>query len=225
MPALLDQVGKVDDAVARVLTSGLTFTENFQAELKEIEFYAPVPVWRSLTLAAGWTSSGGHSHGYRINRNGRVYVRGSCAAAAASPDDVITTLPAGFRPNAYEILPVADGSPGVGCIIVDEGGAIRYESGDYTSFSLFGISFDADSPALQDPPTWTPGPPEIRTGLSKVSGVIPVSCRCLDATTNALGGAPSIEWEQATNGVIRIRNVEGLTALRRYVMKLLLFAG
>src|SRR4051812_6271169 len=75
---LFEQLWLFDSQLGRMLTSGLSFSENFQADVKDIEFVAPTPTWTNFTLAANWSTSAAWDGGpsYRIDSRGKVYLRG-----------------------------------------------------------------------------------------------------------------------------------------------------
>lgn len=77
---------------------------------------APEP-WKPLPLASLWRNYGQSfsTSGYRKDARGRVYVRG-LVAKDGDPltDEVIATLPAGYRPPEWLVFPVATGASPAG---------------------------------------------------------------------------------------------------------------
>jgi hypothetical protein len=108
----------------------------------------PAP-WEPLLFGTIWTNYGGvyEKAAYRKDQLGRVHLRGLVTKNGAVPakDDVIGTLPAGYRPKARIIFAVGSGTPGrvdvtaAGTVVWIYGGATET---DYTSLNT--ISFWTD---------------------------------------------------------------------------------
>jgi hypothetical protein len=94
----------------------------------------------------GWDDFGGlFGWGqFRKDATREVHLRGVIAPGAntpaPSPNNVIFTLPAGYRPGLHAIFPVV-ASNGIGRITIKYTGEVIYESGPVGWVSLDGISF------------------------------------------------------------------------------------
>jgi hypothetical protein len=105
--------------------------------------------WQALLFAGVWTSYGAgyDTAAYRADQLGKVHLRGLVAKNGAVPvkDDVIATLPAGYRPKARMVFAAGSGTPGRvdvatnGNVIWIYGGTVEK---DYTSLDT--ISFWKD---------------------------------------------------------------------------------
>jgi hypothetical protein len=119
---------------------------------------APLGAWNevspgNLCLSVGvgfWIGFGGAyaQPAYRVDLNGVVHLRGAFKCAIAPGLFTLFTLPAGFRPLAREVFPIAssDGSGNYasGAIVeVDPDGSVNVGGNfDYHFVSLSGIEFD-----------------------------------------------------------------------------------
>lgn len=206
---------------ARALGKGLTYSENFAAQLKDISFVAPAEVWRPVVFATGaddYTDPSYFEVEYRIDERGEVELQGLAAGLAAP--NAYATLPLGYRPRKRKAFPGVSNNA-FARINVYETGVVYLEVGSATWASFDGIRFKATTPALPDV---TPGAlPLIKHDLPDVGGLVPVYCRAEGVQPNQSSGAPVVDWEKTGNGSIRIKAVHGLTAGKKYQMRLLLF--
>lgn len=105
---------------------------------------SPLPAWTAFTYQNSWANfgSGFSTGGYYLSPDGRVYLRGVVTGGAAST--VITTLPAGFRPQ-YRSVRCCMSSYGANRVDIQTDGTVLFlpsTSWSSTSWlSLDGISF------------------------------------------------------------------------------------
>ncbi len=105
--------------------------------------------WRPLPFAGGWANFGdGHTSGeFRRDQLGRIQLRGLVTRVHGSPggDDLIATLPAGYRPAAKHLYAVYTCcAPGFGRVDVRPDGTVRWilgAAGETDATSLDGISY------------------------------------------------------------------------------------
>ena len=108
--------------------------------------------WQPLQLVSGWTdySNGYQAAEYRKDKQGMVHLRGvlTQAAGAPAPNQLIATLPPGYRPANHQILAAFGGGPEVAARHdIYPSGGLFWVSGptaelDYTT--LTGISWWPD---------------------------------------------------------------------------------
>ncbi len=109
----------------------------------------PPAAWQALLFGGVWTNygSGYDTAAFRTDQLGKVHLRGLVTKNGAVPvkDDVIGTLPAGYRPKTRKIFAVGSGSPGR-VDVAPNGNVIWIYGGtaerDYTSLET--ISFWTD---------------------------------------------------------------------------------
>lgn len=204
---------------AQALNRNLTFSENFAAQLRDISFTAPYPVWTNVTFAAGASSfSATTSVQYRIDERGEVELQGLGTGIAAV--GIYFTLPTGFRALRNKAFASVSNNA-FARVNALTSGAIQLEVGSAVWVSFDGIRFPATNPAL---PTVTPDAfPLLKHDLPDVAGVLPVYCQAVGARPNQASGAPVVDWERASNKSIRLKAIHGLTPGQKYQMRLLLF--
>lgn len=126
---------------------------------------AAPPVWTAATYTNNWrTYTGAAGYGaaaYRINPEGRVYLRGLVENGTIATDDTsaIFTLPAAYRPTETAQLFITKSAPnglGIADIRVGSNGAVDVfgagitgADANSTFVSLAGISFDSAAPPAQ----------------------------------------------------------------------------
>jgi hypothetical protein len=110
------------------------------------QFIGTPEPWHPLALAAGWDlfDTGHQRPGYRKDRQGLVHLRGLLTQTTGLPalDDVLATLPPGYRPSVRTIFIVATGQ-GIAFarLIVDPDGTLKRTAAgdvlekDYTSLN------------------------------------------------------------------------------------------
>lgn len=220
---LLETLNPLARSSSAALTRGLTFKENFLAEVKDITFVAPEPVWRTPTaLSNSWVNGGGSDAlaSYRIDPFGRTWIRGVVTGGVIGA--AVIPLPLGYRPEVNINVPVISNSA-LGYLAVVTNGNVIAQSGSNAWFTL-DCSFQATAPALPDAPTGNGWPISVSHSLPEVSGVIPVMCRAENLQLAQSNGIPTLDWDVAGPGAIRLKAVWGLTPGKRYTMRLLLFA-
>jgi hypothetical protein len=104
--------------------------------------------WVTPTLLNDWVNYGGSFAiaGYRIDNMGFVHLRG-LIKDGSSADEIMFTLPAGYRPDWNILAPVKNSATGKhgGLIITSAGNVSQQTSNGATAYvSLDGISFRAD---------------------------------------------------------------------------------
>ena len=115
----------------RITADGITITGTIFQEA----FIAP-------TLLNSWVNSGSgfQEVGYMKDKFGFVHLRGVCEGGSEVADNVIFTLPAGYRPAQLEIFAVASANS-IGVAIVNTSGGVLFRAGDNNYFSLSNITF------------------------------------------------------------------------------------
>ena len=106
-----------------------------------INIYTPVePVtWNQPTLNAGWTNYGNDTSPVRYTkRDNVVYLEGSCSRT--NEEDVIFTLPVGYRPE-YDITNVVFGFSGVMRMDIHNTGEVTLITNGTVDWVSFNISY------------------------------------------------------------------------------------
>jgi hypothetical protein len=220
LESLVQQLSGFTSETAFALTKRLTFSENFQAELKDVSFVAPAPVWTAPTFENSWVDFGSvyQTAAYRI-QEGRVYLRGLIKSGTITT--AAFTLPAGYWPAAA-VYQIVVSNNAVGVVDVRANGQVIAQVGNNTHFSLDGVTFDAASPCALPILSGTPVV-TVKHALQSVSAALPVYCRAEGSSSARASGVPDIEWEPADKA-IRIKTVTGLTPGVRYTMRILMVA-
>lgn len=212
--------------LASGLANQLTFSENFRAELKTLTVKVPEPAWIAPTLLNGWANMGGTEApaGYRIDPNGRVWIRGALTGGVRP--GVLFTLPVGYRPPYNFGIELATSDAGRSALFIDPTGNVTLGTGASNTWVHLGsISFLATSPA--PPATFSGGdwPIYFSTALEKVKMVVPVQVEDPNGVaTTTLGGA-TLDWVRTGDGRIKLKSVHGLTPNRTYKLTVLVTAG
>lgn len=106
----------------------------------------PAVAWAAPAYGAGWSAfgTGESTPGYRKGDDGAVEVMGLVKKASALvANDVILTLPVGFRPLSKRRFPTCVNGNLATTVVVDTAGAVQIESGGSASWTcLDGIRFD-----------------------------------------------------------------------------------
>ena len=124
---------------------------NFDAIEQELGSLGVAAAWTALPLDAAWSNFGGgwQEAEYRKS-NGVVYLRGLVTKSGGVPatNDVIGTLPSGFRPATRTAFAVVTGAgDAVGRVDVFANGQVQWLYGDVTETDfthLSGIHFWTD---------------------------------------------------------------------------------
>lgn len=212
---LSENMGQASAAISR----RLTFSENFDAELRDVSFTAPYPVWITPTFSGAWAQYADATYEavrYRIDDRARVYIEGLAAGGAVAGE--VFALPVGYRPARNAIIPTVSSSGAYSELRVTSGGSVYAQAGGAVYFGVR-CSFEATAPAL---PTVTEVV-SVSHGLGRVGGVLPVYCRAAGASAIRSSGCPAIDWEAASSGRVRIKSVAGIVPGLKYDMRLLLF--
>lgn len=223
------------DEVVGALSKGLTFRENFSAQVVTLEV-SPRSEWTVLAQSDflnGWkryTASDGFSIPRYRKVGDTVEIFGWLASGTTGSDDTHAAfiLPVGYRPDATYSFPATQttsGTPGMLEVRVAPNGAVRpaLPAGTTPTYvSLDGIRF----PALDPVPVVPPGYPlKFKSELKSQ----PIGLLVLDAFERGSQGRPvsapiSIDWETQGDQVV-VKNVTGLRSGHNYKLRLLIFTG
>lgn len=212
-------------SAGQALASGLTFTDNMQAFVKEITVE---PGSSAVTLASVglWTVSSTALLA-RKGRDGRVHIEGFCNRNAAVSGSTVCVLPAGYLPRQQRSFPAsADAAP---CrIIVQTNGNVDaiWGANVPTVAGLDGVIFTS----ADERPGPHPGYPV--TFSNELAGKSkPVGCWVWQATDltdqrKAPVCAGPVAWELSSKGdQIVVRDIANLTPERKYRVRLVVVAG
>lgn len=246
MTARAPSLRRVDEAtladpkrLAQLLTAFFTDTSNalggalalgnMRVVLYTLDVTMP-PRWTTPSLGSGWATFSilYNDAGYWKDADGRVYLRGGLAGGTYGSTPIFT-LPEGYRPEEYVVLPAAQSSvfaPAGQVEIRTNGDVIAaaitsVQSGTSTFLSLEGLSFDASD--LSPPTLGTPFPLEVSAG--GITGPLNlVVFGCEDWTGRAVQPAPYPRPAWGVSGnVVRITDLVGLAPERRYKVKIAIF--
>ena len=137
------QESRVSDPTLQRVLDGI-FTP-LKAVVDFLQPFVQAESWKAPVYTTGWGDYTGaldtySLSGYRKSPLGRVELRGLVERLSGT-DDVIFTLPVGYRPSKKKTF-VALGSIGAGQVTIATDGTITYDSGGDSFFSLEGITFD-----------------------------------------------------------------------------------
>lgn len=198
---------------------GIKFLENADVEAVEMEIQTPDP-WLEATVNGPWVGT----LKYMKRDDGVVEIRISLTGGATN--DVICTLPEGYRPYDDIIVPVSDLSFGEFASVGIQQSGVVYCANESHSELGGVISYTSQDTTPVPLSCW---PKMIKTKLSAVKGVLVMDV--FDAeTTNPLPpasvGNPS--WEISTNAGqsnVKITNIAGLPYNRKSRVRLLIIGG
>ena len=210
-------------SAGQAMKSGLTFTDNMQAFVKEIDFTLASDE-HSLTATALYTGT----VTYRKDRLGFVHLGGNIALNAAVTGAVLCTLPSGFQPAVTVIIPTAAQAAIVGSYLsCTSAGAVtlNWPAGP-TVISLDGASF----PSADRRPE--PNPKFPVTFTNELAGKAkPIGCwvwQTIDMTDQRSTPvcAGPVAWELSSKGdLIVVRDIANLPPERKYKVRLVVVAG
>jgi hypothetical protein len=230
LDSLLEKMQLLSRGQAEQLSQGLTFSENFQAQVKTIHYTGIEVPWTAMALEADVDpyGSGFRDPSYRMLPGGIVELAG-LASSALGPTLPIAVLPDGYRP-AYDQIFVNSDSSAFGEIRVATDGTVSVIIGagvtDYVS--LDGFRFQAtmhSAVPVASPPRFTTDgyPLNVQHSLKgKVTGVIPMGTRLLGYSSPISAGQPNLDWENAGDNQIRIHSIFGVSPGQKYETTLLL---
>jgi hypothetical protein len=225
---LLDPLNRFLLSVRAALANGLTFADNFNAEVRTIDVVTR-DEWLPLTLGAkyaAWTNPSFYQGAsYRWTDDG-IELRGLVSPlAGVTTADVVTTLPAALRPGRTRAFHVASSTAntivavgGEGSVLVTEGAAPV--AGSW--ISLDGVRFEAAGPRTVNaafPVKWKS---KVR---GKVTGISVLRCvEVIDRVEKPVLAALGIDWAQDGENTI-ISGVTGLTGGKTYRLTVVAFGG
>lgn len=214
--------------VGGALDRRLSFTENFQAELKTVRLSIPDVAFIAPTLGNSWANfgSGYRTAGYRIGPTGRVELRGliNGGTISVTSTGIITTLPVGYRPSEPEPFVTLGNGTAVELHVKATGDVHAWAGASNVAWSLNGITFQAVKPCA--PPRVFSGegwPVRVKHGLPDVGGAIPVLTRLVDAVPGEAAPDPELDLATGKDGELLVRAAHGLSPGRVYLVTLLLF--
>jgi hypothetical protein len=225
---LVEQLDEFSTGVYGALLKSLTFTENFQAELKTIDVRCPEPTWLTPTFGTDYAAYGTpyDTPGYRILPGGWVQWKGLLQkGAAVVAGDAMVSVPEGYRPEADKVFVIASSTPTLaGAAIMRTDGDLEAASADANYISLEQVCYQAVDPAA--PVAWRSEgwPLKVTHGLDKAGGIIPVRTVMSDTSQAESVGQPVLDAQLDGNNEILIKSIYGLTPGRSYRMTLLIFS-
>jgi len=120
-------------------------------DVGQLNFYAGGGIgqdsWAAPTLGASWVNfgSGYTSAGYRMDKQGRVWVRGLIKSGTTTDATVLFTLPSGYRPAGNILRTLGCNAGGNPYVVIGTDGTIKiYSVTGNTWLSIEGISFSTD---------------------------------------------------------------------------------
>ncbi len=204
-----------------LMNGGLTFGQNIQSEVREIDVIIP-DAWTAISLQNGFANNAGTA-GYVKHQDGTVELRGNITTASVAPV-VIGTLPIGYRPAQKFYYPVY-ANAAAGYISIDTTGVVTAEVGINTvHIQTRFLSSDAT------PPVPSVLPVTFTTKFT-ASPLAVIAISVLDTTkteSKPVGCVPNPDWSYGSFGGkpgIKINNVCGLPYNRKYRIKLLIIGG
>jgi hypothetical protein len=210
-------------STGQAMKSGLTFADNMQAFVKDVEVTMTTD---AHTIAATALYTGTIT--YRKDRDGFVHLGGNITLNAAAAGAALCTLPIGFRPSATVFAPgMAQGAYVVSVVQVSSAGATSlYWAAGATQISLDGVIF----PASDRRPDVNSGFPV--TFANEMAGKSkPVGCWVWQATdlsdqrSSPVCAGP-VSWELSSKGdQIVVRDIANLPPGRKYKIRLVVVAG
>ena len=230
---LIRPLNQFMDSTTTALTSGLTFKNNFRANIKEVRLSVPVPKYFEIGAAGSpaftnsWVNFGaGHeTAAYRIEPSGIVRFKGRIKSGTINT--AAFTLPAGYRPA--QALRFAQSSNGAfGELIVDSNGVVNPAVGSNAAFNLDGVAFQAISVAssLEDISDTTNGiswPVFLAHGLpTPCIGLVALSAKVKESPKGKAIGSFSLDWEDVGDGRVKIKHAWGLQPGVIYFVSVLL---
>jgi hypothetical protein len=206
------------------LRNGLTFGENLNAEVKQLDVTTNSE-WLPLALTAPWTA-GVRAPQHR-KRARRVEMRGTLTRNAAAAGSVALTLPLAAQPaQAAAHLPLAADSVAPALIVLGAPSADAAQvwfTGTPTVVHLDAAAYDA-----ADATGGANGcfPVKFKTNVrGKVAGLLLLRCVELDQRNEKIApGIGSPAWEQDGESII-LRDVPGLAGSKTYRLTLAVVGG
>jgi hypothetical protein len=210
-------------SAGQALASGLTFTDNMQAFVKEFDVTMATDA-HTLTATAPYTGT----VTYRKDREGIVHLSGLITLNAAATGAALCTLPTGFVPSAAQnITATPFGAWAVVTVAVSTAGAVtlNWPAGP-TAIYLDGATFPASDRR-----------PDINSGFpvnftNELAGKAkPVGCWVWSATdTTDKRSVPvcagPVAWELSSKGdQIVVRDIANLSPERKYRVRVVVVAG
>jgi hypothetical protein len=225
---LLDPLNRFLLIVRAALANGLTFADNFNAEIRTIDVTTR-DEWTALTLGAkyaNWTNPDFYQGAsYRWTDSG-VELRGLVSPqSGATTTDPVTTLPAALRPPKSRAFHVASATANTLVLVGANGNVLVSEGAAPVAgawISLDGIRFEAAGPRAANgafPLRWKS---KVR---GKVTGIdILRAVEVVDRVEKPVLSALGIDWAQDGENTI-IAGVAGLTGGKTYRLTVVAFGG
>lgn len=207
------------------LQGKLSFTDNINAQVKEITVTVPPLQWTNVsTFVNGWNQYGNPNFGpagYRIDAYGMVHLRGLIASGTVPAAAFI--LPSGYRPASPPyLLFTSQSSAGMSRVDIGSSGHVIIQAGSNVWSSLDNIRFLAQPPAPPLPWTGNDWPLTIKTSINgKPQGVLVLSAIDTTDQGNIMVPGCSPDWLPIGND-IKLRALHGLVPGRKYTVKLLI---
>lgn len=226
MDALLRNLTRLGTGTNGALNRGLTVSENFAAQVADIDV-APSSDWQTATYAGAWGTFAGPPAGmtaqYVKLENGLVRLRGLVVGGATGT--TVFTLPTDYAPDRQITLPAETSAllsatvtiGTTGTVVVAFAGAPAWISLDAGTF----VAADRH-PEIND----STGQ-KVKLSLPagrKVQGVQVLKARDVTNRSNPthVGNPPWVDWHE-DGGQLIIEHISGLSPARKYQVRLLIW--
>lgn len=209
-----EEISKFFTEAGACLDKGLTFQENFKAQVTAQLKARGAPFWLSPSYTNSWVDFSGPLAGrYRKNGEGLVQLAGSLKSGTIG--STAFTLPAGYRPTQeVDISPWSSGETDSKLVILASGAVVPV-TGSNTQFSI-DCSFMGDG---------TPGPTLTQDLLFACTVGRPLEVRAISAVTAADGNTTlavgPCAWRYQQDGQVRVTSVPGLLPDTDYLVTFL----
>jgi hypothetical protein len=211
-------------SVSSALTGGLTFGQNMNAEIKDVNVTTPASAWIAPTLNAGWTNFGSNNEpaGYFLDSFGWVHIRGLVTHAGAG---TVFTLPAAYWPEYQVNLATAvstGGTEGYGRLRVKhDTGDVDIASGSPSTWGSITCSYPSNG--------FTPGvlscfPFSFTTKVVQPQGVFLLKVTDTSSSPATIA-AQGLTWTLTTDGKVQVTNLPGLLLGKTYSLRMLVVGG
>lgn len=217
---LLDPLNKFLSGVRSGLSNGLTLGDNFNAEIRTLDFTTRA-AWIDVgALLGSWvayasnTSPGYSVVGYDVVLRGRV--------KGGSIGGPVLYLPAGYRPERLMLFPVRGNGIFASVQVNPADGSVTPIDGTSDDVSLDSVRF----PVAGSPPASSTFPLKFKSKVKgKIGGMVVLRCIELDGKNEKpINSAVSVDWAQDGENAI-IKNVAGLTGGKTYRLTVAAFGG
>lgn len=212
-------------SAGQALKGGLTFAENLQAFVKEIDLTMGSE-GVTLTLASPFTATDTNCLAWKSD-NGFVQFEGRVNRVTGTSGATVTTLPREFWPHRNLYFSVPTSSISAAEIDVSTSGVVSVQfTGAPTWFALDGVTYNAiDHRALSNPGFPVTFRNEL-AGKAQVKGVWVWQAWDMNDRRMVPATAGAVAWELSSKGdLIVVRDIANLPHERKYRVRLVVVAG